>query len=299
MGDDTIQCFSLKNYKKSLCRLQPIKNKYVNSEFSKVGAVVGPRRLILNKAERKLYSLNSYDDSISIINLNDFVVEKTMYIGSCPNDGVLCEDFILVVNGDSDSISVFDIGNERIIEQIKVGSQPQAILYNKKYNKIVVSNMNSDNLSIIEPLKYDVLKIVAVGLKPLGMCFSEDEEYLYVANTYIESGVNGTVSVVNMQNLRCIADIEVGKMPTSVSIKDDFLYVVNSCSNTLSKINIKTKDKKDIFCGYMPSYVNLKGKTAYVSSTGENKLFIIDTDKLEIVRTIETGKEPEGLIVDL
>lgn len=299
MGDDTIQCLNLKNCEKSLCKLQPAKNKYPNSEIYKGGSLIGPRRLVLNKRKKQLYSLNSYDDSISIVDLDSFAVEKTIYIGSYPNDGILHGNFVLATNGDSDSVSVFDIDTERIIEQIKVGSQPQDILYNKKYNKIVVSNMNSDTVSIIDPLKYDVVKVIVVGLKPCGMCFSEDEEYLYVANTYLESGTNGTVSVVNMHDLRCIDDIEVGKMPTSVCTKNDFLYVINSCSNTMSKINIKTKEKKEIFCGYMPTYLYLRGKTAYVSTTGENKLLIINTEKLEIVKTIETGREPEGLIVDL
>lgn len=299
IGDDTIQCFNLKNYKKSLCKLQPVKNKYPNSKLYKGGSFVGPHRLILNKRKKQLYSLNSYDDSISIINLDKFDVEKTIYIGSYPNDGILHGSYVLAANGDSDSISVFDTESERIIGQINVGSQPQAILYNKKYNRIVVSNMNSDNVSIIDPLKYDILKTIAVGLKPCGMCFSEDEEYLYVANTYLESGKDGTVSVLNMYDLRCIDVIEVGKMPTSVCTKNNFLYVINSCSNTMSKINIKTKEKEEIFCGYMPTFIQLKGKTAYVSATGENKLLIIDTDKLEIVKTIETGREPEGLIIDL
>lgn len=297
MGEDVIERINLETNHSHAVNIKSYNNKHLPlNVYSKY--LCGPHRLILDKQRHKLYSLNAYDNSISIINLNDFTLEISLYVGNYPNNGIIQSNNILVVNGDSDSISIFDIEGKRVIGQIKVGSFPQDIIYNEKYDLIFVSNMNSDEILLIEPFNYRIVDFIGAGARPIGMIFSEDWDYLYVVNSYFETGINGKISIINLQSFKVTDEIEVGKVPTMVHKKDNFLYVINSSSNTLSKIDLLTKQKKEVYCGSAPSYLYILDKYAYVSSAGENKVNIIDIDEMRIIKFVKTRKEPQGLVID-
>jgi len=297
MGEDIIERVNLETNYRDFAKIKSYNNKHLPlNVYSKY--LCGPHRLILDKQRQKLYSLNAYDNSISIINLDDFTAEISLYVGNYPNNGIMHGDYILVVNGDSDSISIFDIEEKKVIGQVKVGSFPQDIIYNEKYDLIFVSNMNSDEILLIDPYSYRIVDFIGTGARPIGMTFSEDWDYLYVVNSYFETGVNGKISVINLQSFKVTGEIEVGKVPTMVRKKENFLYVLNSCSNTLSKIDLLTKQKKEVYCGYAPGYLCILDKYAYVSSAEENKVNIIDIDEMRVVKFIETRKEPQGLVID-
>ncbi|MGB9679596.1 MAG: YncE family protein [Minisyncoccia bacterium] len=298
MGDDTIESINLINYKKEVCKIQPFINYTNKYRQYKSQPVFGPHRLIIDKKRKKLYSLNAYDNSLGIIDLEEFILENLVYAGNYPNSGVIFKDYILILNGDSDCISIYDIKHQNIIGQIKVGSYPQKIIYNIKYDKFAVSNMNSDTVDIIDTLGFNIIKTVTVGSKPSCIIFSQDEEYLFVVNTFLESGRNGTISIIKMKDLTLFKNIEVGKMPISIRESNGILYILNSYSNSLTKINIFNNERKEMFCCYMPSYMEILGSKGFIASSGENKLYIIDINKMELIEKLQTGKEPQGFVID-
>ncbi|MBT1279526.1 YncE family protein [Thermoanaerobacter sp. CM-CNRG TB177] len=297
MGEDIIERVNLETNHRDFAKINSYNNKHLPLNiYSKY--LCGPHRLILDKHRQKLYSLNAYDNSISIINLENFTLEISLYVGNYPNNGVIYKDCILVVNGDSDAISIFDIEEKKVIGQVKVGSFPQDIVYNEKYNLIFVSNMNSDEILLIDPYSYKIVEFIGAGARPIGMTFSEDWDYLYVVESYFETGINGKISIIDLQNFKVIDEIGVGKVPTMVRKKENFLYVLNSYSNTLCKIDLFTKHKKEVVCGNAPAYLTVLDKFAYVSSVEENKVNIIDIEEMRIVNFIKTRKEPQGLVID-
>ncbi|SNX55078.1 hypothetical protein [Thermoanaerobacterium sp. RBIITD] len=295
-GDDTIARIKNVNNKKFI-KLVPNENNFLRNSKSQE-PFVGPHRLLFNKECNKLYSLNVFDDSISIIDLNDFKLINTFYAGSCPNDGFILNNHIFITNGDADCVSIFDVECGKISEQIKVGGQPQEILYNKRYDRIFVSNMNSDSITFINPCDFNTEKDLIVDSRPFGMCFSDDERYLFITNTYLETGLDGTITIYDVLEDKVLNKIKCGKLPTSIAFCKDYLFVINSCSNTLMKINLKTLQYDELFCGYMPSYISLYENYAFISNAGENKLLIVNIDKLSIEKSIEVGKEPDGLILE-
>lgn len=296
-GEDTVQRINLNKHINDFLRLKPLKEMYNVLQYNRE-PVVGPHRMIFDKVSKKLYTLNEYDDSISIIDINSFKFLRTIYAGACPNNGIILNNDILITNGDGDCVSVFNIKSEKIVEQIKVGSQPQAILYNKRFGKIIVCNMNSDSITIINPLDFSVEKDFVVGSKPYDMCFSNDEKYLFVSNTYLESGLDGTISIFDMSSEKIVNTLKCGKLPISICSDEKYIYVVNSCSNTLRRICIKTGEYKEIYCGYMPSYITVKNRKAFISNTGENKLLLIDIENFLVEKSIEMGKEPDGIFIE-
>ncbi|AEF17708.1 MULTISPECIES: YncE family protein [Thermoanaerobacterium] len=294
-GDDTISYIS-DNHTKAFLKLINDGFTYKSDKFHIPQK--GPHRLLIDSRRKELYSLNVFDDSMSIIGINDFRLHDTVYIGSSPNDGMILNNRIYVLNGDADCLSVFDIMAGKIVEQVNVGFQPQSIIYSEKHNKIFVSNTNSDSISLIDPIDLHVEKTLSVKSKPFGMCLSDDEKFLFVANSYLETGLDGSISVYDIINDTFVDDIKCGKLPISVAFSKKYIFVVNSCSNTLMKIDLHTKKRTELFCGYMPVYVRVFKNHALITVSGENKLILVDIENLKIERKIEVGKEPDGLIFE-
>ncbi|AFK86507.1 MULTISPECIES: YncE family protein [Thermoanaerobacterium] len=294
-GDDTISYIS-DNHTRTFLKL--IDDDFTYKSDKLHIPQKGPHRLLINSIRKELYSLNVFDDSISIIDIDDFHLQDTVYIGPSPNDGMILNNLIYVLNGDADCLTVFDIMTGKIIEQVNVGFQPQSIIYSKKRNKIFVSNTNSDSVSLINPIDLCVEKTLFVKSKPFGMCLSDDEKFLFVANSYLETGLDGSISVYDIINDTFDDDIKCGKLPISVAFFKSSLLVVNSCSNTLMKIDLRTKKRTELFCGYMPVFVRVFKNYALITVSGENKLILVDIENLKIERKIEVGKEPDGLIIE-
>lgn len=286
-GDDTI---SLIKNDKTKTFLKLTQNENVQ---------IGPHRLLIDKYKKELFTLNIFDDSISVIDIKNFQLIDTVYVGPSPNDGIILNNLIYVLNGDADCLSVFDIGSSKILEQIKVGFQPQSILYSKKHKKIFVSNMNSDSISLINPLNLHIEKTLSVYSKPYGMCLSDDEKFLFIANTYLETGLDGSITIYDIINNEIIDNIQCGRLPISIAFHNGFIFVVNSCSNTLMKINLQSRQCEELYCGYMPVYIKIFKDFAYVSVSGENKLIIVNINNFKIEKIIEVGKEPDGLIFEV
>lgn len=294
-GDDTI---SFINDNQTKAFLELVKDKFTFKSDKSHVPQIGPHRLLIDKYKKELYTLNMFDDSISIIDIENFQLIDTVYVGPSPNDGIILNNLIYVLNGDADCLSVFDIGSSKILEQIKVGFQPQSILYSKKHKKIFVSNMNSDSISLINPLNLRIEKTLSVYSKPYGMCLSDDEKFLFIANTYLETGLDGSITIYDIINDEIIDNIRCGRLPISIAFHNGFIFVVNSCSNTLMKINLQSRQCEELYCGYMPVYIKIFKDFAYVSVSGENKLIIVNINDFKIEKKVEVGKEPDGLIFE-
>jgi YVTN family beta-propeller protein len=47
----------------------------------------------------------------------------------------------------------------------------------------------------------------------------------------------------------------------------------------------------------LPAHADADADTAYVSNWKNNTICVIDTDKLQVVKTIEVGQRPRGILV--
>ena len=105
-------------------------------------------------------------------------------IGSVPANGahgaaVIPEKNLgFSTNGRAGTVTVFDLRTLEAKQQIKVGQNPDAILYDKYAKKIIVMNGRSKEVMVIDP---DLLKVVATV--PLGSSLEEasaDPDHIYV-----------------------------------------------------------------------------------------------------------------------
>lgn len=296
-GDDTITWIKNKQLKKNI-KVYSYDGIYKDKQYNDSASAVGPHKLILNKNLNILYSLNVYDNSISIIDLKNFDFIKSIYVGLSPNDGIIFDNYIFISCGDTDCINIFDITSEKVIAQINVGSLPQRIIYSNRYKKAFVANMNSESVTIVDPINMVYVKDIILGSRPCDICLSKDEKYLFISNINFETGFNGNLKIYDIFEEKVIKTVDCGRYPISIVYDNDNIYIADSYLNTLRKIDLSTLKHKEIFSGYMPSYILVNDRNIVMSVTGEDSIFLIYKDSLKIENRIRVGKEPEGLIIE-
>ncbi|MGB9780881.1 MAG: YncE family protein [Caldanaerobacter sp.] len=297
MGEDFVERIDLMTFSRDYVKVKSYNNKHLPlNVYTKY--LCGPRKLILDMDREKIYTLNCYDNSVSLIDRGKFLFEGSWYVGLYPVDGVLYKGCIFVVNADSNSVSIFDIGEKRVTGQFKVGSYPQRILYSKKHNVFFISNMNSGEILLIDPEHYTILDYVMLRSSPVDIAFSEDENYLYVANNCFDSGGNGKVSIIDLKDLRIVNEIDVGKVLIKISKEKDFLYILSGYSNTFCQVDLMSGRKKEVYCGEAPLDFVIFNNFAYVASSGDDRVYVFELMSMEKYKVIKTKKDPSGLLID-
>ena len=153
-------------------------------------------------------------------------------------------------------------------------------------------------------------RIAAFGLLvvlPLTACHTHDfpqyspnyREYAYVTN-----GQSGTVTVLDVVNLRLDREIAVGQNPVAVapSPTRHEVYVVNSGpemgEGSLSVINAEN----NTVAATIPLHrrpvaidIDATGTLAYIANSGSNTVSVLELKTRREVAQIETGEEPDAL----
>ncbi len=134
------------------------------------------------------------------------------------------------------SVSVYDINDGKLLNEIKVGLHPNALISSPDEKTIFVANGNSDNISIIDVERLFVRDSVFVGLfaenknlvgsTPNGLAISENGEKLYVAN-----GLDNAVAVISLNTNTGINQVEgfipTQAYPSGIVIQDYNLIITN------------------------------------------------------------------------
>jgi len=81
------------------------------------------------KQGNHLFVTNQWDNTVSVIDLEDYAVSKTIGVGDYPEgiDAHPCENYVYVANYFDDTISVIDIKRPEVSETIKTGDDTRAL----------------------------------------------------------------------------------------------------------------------------------------------------------------------------
>jgi YVTN family beta-propeller protein len=76
---------------------------------------------------------------------------------------------IYVANADDNTTSVIDGKTNKVITDIKVGQDPEAVSANPNTNMIYVANADDNTISVIDDKTSSVVKTIPVGSDPQGV----------------------------------------------------------------------------------------------------------------------------------
>ncbi|MEC8513071.1 MAG: YncE family protein [Planctomycetota bacterium] len=120
-----------------------------------------------------------------------------------------------------------------------------------------------------------------------------DGAYAYVANRE-----SGTVSVIELERMRLVRNIDAGGGPHGMALHPfaDEIWVTNAYTNSISIIDLETRNERTEFaCGAMPMDVCFTpdGAHALVTNMQEGNVSVFDAKTLQIERLIELDRVSE------
>lgn len=253
----------------------------------------GPHGLSLYKD--KILVANNYNNSISLIDYKNFKEEGNMYIGAHPNDIVAHNDLAYVSCGESNSLIIYDLINERVDFEIPTGRFPHNIVLEEKRNLLFVSNMEDESISVIDYINSKEVKRIKVENTPMKISISRNNKYLYVCISYLGYDRNGSIGIIELNSLELIRKVNVGLSPVDLFEDDNYIYVSNLCDGSISVVNLKElKEERKIIIGGMPRGIIKIKENIFVGDYLNGKLNIIGIDD-KIIKAIALGKEPNAM----
>lgn len=239
-------------------------------------------------------------------------------IGSGPFAVELNPDSTLaiVVNRNSNSVSIVNLADNTIKNTITVGTFPTSVAINPATNQAVVTNFGSDNISVIDIGSATVVATIAVGkADPANTSFRFSPRDVAIdtdKNIAIVTNLNGnSVSLIdlNSNSLVIPEPIPVGANPISVAYyrEKNVALVASYQDDTLTVIDMQNRARiRDISVGLAPVDIalNLQTKKAIVINSDTNDITVLNLDKISDVAanpveaTVSVGSRPFGAVIN-
>jgi len=144
-------------------------------------------------------------------------------------------EYAYVTNGDSGTVSIYDVVNVRLDRELAVGQHPVAVLASPTRNEVYVVNSGAENglgsVSVIDATNNSVAATIAVHRQPVSIDLAADGTLAYVTN----SGSN-SISVIDLKARREVAQVSAGDEPVQARVTPDgkTLVVANRHGGSVS-----------------------------------------------------------------
>lgn len=208
----------------------------------------------------------------------------------------------VVVNRNSNSISVIDLATNTVKRTIQVGTTPTSVAINPRTNMAVVTNFGSNDISIVDldASEEEVIATIPVGNSPRDVAIDPQSNVAIVANlndgsvSLIDLGTNGDLLT---------APIQVGNSPVSVAFNpiNHTALVANYEDGTVSIIDMTQRIRLgNVSVGSNPVdiTVNYEINRALVANQGSNDVSVIKLTDNSVVATVAVGSRPYGVAIN-
>ena len=203
-------------------------------------------------------------------------------------------------NGRLNTVSVFDMNSNKVLAQIAVGQNPDAIIYEPFSKKIITCNGRSKNLSIIDPVQNTVIDSVDVGGKP-ETPVSDGQGKLFVN---IED--KNEIVVIDTKTFKVLNhwSIAPGESPTGLAMDKTTKRLFAGCEKLLMVIDANNGaviDKIIIGDGCDGVAFDAVTKNIYTANGSDGTLSVIheeNASKFILVENIATKKSARTITLD-
>jgi len=142
---------------------------------------------------------------------------------------------LLVVNPDSNSISLVDTATLKLIAELRTGVDPHTVAVDEQGERAYVADRGSGTVTVINPAARTVVEQFPVGRRPYGMVLSKNGSRLYVA----EQGAD-QVRVVDTSSKATLALLPSADRPSGLVLSENGknLYVTHLLKPRVTKIKV-------------------------------------------------------------
>jgi YVTN family beta-propeller protein len=202
-------------------------------------------------------------------------------------------------NGRLNTVTVFDLKTDAILQQIATGENPDAIMYDPFSKRIITCNGRSHDLSVIDPTTAQVVATIPLEGKPETAVSDE------AGKIYINIEDKSKIAVVDIINNKVETSwsIAPGEGPTGLAIDIKTKRLFAGCNKQLIVVDASTGtivDKLPIADGCDGVGFDNVEKLVF-ASCGEGKLSVIkekSASSFEVIDNVPTKRSARTCAVD-
>ena len=297
-----------------------------------------PVALAVNPVTNKIFTVNQYGNSVTVIDGATNAIAATVKVGQLPGavavNAVTNKIYVMNRSGNA-ALTVID-GLTYSTTPLVNWNTPVALAVNPVTNRIYVVNQASI-VTVLDGYTNTFIATVGVGSRPSAVAINTVTNKIYVSNlgdgsvTVIDGASNvatvvytaqadpcalavntetnriyvvnlgGTVSVLDGASNTLIANVPVGRYPCAVAISpsSNQIYVSNSGDGTVSVINGMNNAVTQLVVSGSPGPLTVMAATAKVYVTNSyGTVTMIDGVYDSIAADILVGSLPEAIAVD-
>jgi len=199
-------------------------------------------------------------------------------------------------NGKTDSITVFDLATFKTVKTIKVGTNPDAIVYVAQSGRVVTFNGRSKDATVVDAKTGEVLGTVAIGGKPE---FAQIDKAGNIHFNIEDTAELASLDPKTMKLTRRIS-LKPCDSPTGLAI-DDQQRLYSVCENKMMIVS-GADDKKiaQAAIGSGPDGVAWMDGYAFSANGEDGTLSVVETasGKFDTVATVATASGARTIAAD-
>ncbi|MEW8973954.1 MAG: hypothetical protein AB2375_07135 [Tissierellaceae bacterium] len=299
-GDDTISIIEKAHpFKVYTIYLRDLVMKNIGVLEGELNDKIGPTSLVMDKFNNLLV-VNSYDDSLFKIDLDNDMLLGGIKVGRCPTVIKVYDGKLYILNSDSDSLSVVEEENLTLLESINIGGRPTDMQIDKKDGHMYITNSNSHSLSIVGLDSYDIYDL-ELHSQPLKVRIEGDIIFIMCFLNNGLLGYSGLFAIKKVDHRMIWSRKIKGVYYDFIKLKGlDYFYLINADDGYLYGLDIESGifDKK-LIVGGLPNKMVYDGKNRlYINDLLNNQIIVIDIgNNNKIEEKIRVGKEPQDILL--
>ena len=161
---------------------------------------------------------------------------------------------LLAVDADRDSMFVIDAASNKVLREVKVGSQPEKIIIGLD-DTAYITNRMSRSVSVVRSGDTAETARIDVGVEPVGLALSADGKTLFVVNAASRTNPeSGTLMAFDTSTRVMKWEATIGHEPRSIALlpgnraavtlyKDGDVVMVNTATGSVEQDGTKLNEK--------------------------------------------------------
>ncbi len=240
---------------------------------------------------------------IQIIDAVTGMIDKEIAVAELPHNAVFnpsgTELWVPQGNETQGTVLIYNANDWSLASTINVGRMPSEVTFSVDGSMVFVANTMDATVSVINPVDKTVLATIAVGEDPVGAWPASN------GKMYVDNETDQTISEIDVNIRTVTATIALGFKPgyAAYNSSNSELWV-SDATNGQVKYYVFTGGvwtlAGNITTGADAHAIAFaeNGSIAYVTNQGANTVSVINVANHAVVKTINVGEKPNGIVTN-
>ena len=241
-------------------------------------------------------------NGVTFISTETNKVLKTLYVGRSPHEPTFSpngKQVWISIRGEA-YLSVIDVNKMMEVKRVPVADGPGMVAFTTDGKFAYVCSSFTPEVDVVNTTTYKVVKKIPV-ISPFSpnIFYSADGKWMAITHKDV-----GKITVINTSTMGVEKVLETGPITNHVTFtilnKKSLMLVTVGGENKLRVFDVKNNFKQTdtVLLGVLPHGVwsSPDGKFAYIGLENDDKVQVVDLQKMELVKTIPVGQSPQALV---